>query len=106
MVPEYVEQAGVYRNPETKKFMGTAEAESILEALNNQSALLKEIDENTEEKYSLKEFDINSFTRSFKVSDKINTEKINAIYKNGVLQLTVPKKEEAIEKPAREIKIS
>ena len=49
MVPEYVEQAGVYRNPETKKFMGTAEAESILEALNNQSALLKEIDENTEE---------------------------------------------------------
>ena len=31
MVPEYVEQAGVYRNPETKKFMGTAEAESILE---------------------------------------------------------------------------
>jgi hypothetical protein len=49
MVPEYVEQAGVYRNPETKKFMGTAEAESILEALNNQSALLQEIDENTEE---------------------------------------------------------
>jgi hypothetical protein len=49
MVPEYVEQAGVYRNPETKKFMGTAEAESILQALNNQSALLQEIDENTEE---------------------------------------------------------
>jgi hypothetical protein len=48
MIPEYVEQAGVYRNPETNKFMGTAEAESILEALNSQSALLQEIDENTE----------------------------------------------------------
>ena len=69
-------------------------------------SLNKDIDENTEEKYNLKEFDLNSFTRSFRVSDKINTEKINAIYKNGVLQITVQKKEEAIEKPAREIKIS
>ena len=48
MIPEYVEQAGVYRNPETKRFMGTTEAESILDALNQQSALLQEIDENTE----------------------------------------------------------
>ena len=42
MVPEYVEQAGsISEITETKKFMGTAEAESILEALNNQSALLQ-----------------------------------------------------------------
>lgn len=69
-------------------------------------SLNKEIDENAEEKYNLKEYDLNSFKRSFRISDKINTEKINAIYKNGVLQITVPKKEEAIEKPTREIKIS
>ena len=40
------------------------------------------------------------------VWDKVDTEKINAIYKNGLLQLTLPKREEAVEKPAREIKVS
>ena len=69
-------------------------------------SLDKTVDENTEEKYNLKEFNFNSFSRSFRVSDKINTEKVNAIYKNGLLQITLPKREEAIEKPAREIKIS
>lgn len=69
-------------------------------------SLDKAVDENSEEKYNIKEFNFNSFNRSFKVSDKINSEKINAIYKNGLLQVTLPKREEAIEKPAREIKIS
>ena len=69
-------------------------------------SLDKKIDENEEEKFNLKEFNFSSFTRSFRISDKINTEKINAIYKNGLLQVTLPKKEDAVEKPAREIKIS
>ena len=69
-------------------------------------SLDKKVDENEDEKYNMKEFNFNSFNRSFRISEKINTEKINAIYKNGVLQLTLPKKEEAVEKPAREIKIS
>ena len=69
-------------------------------------SLDKTVDENTEEKYNLREFNFNSFNRSFRISDKINTEKINALYKNGLLQLILPKREEAIEKPAREIKIS
>jgi HSP20 family protein len=69
-------------------------------------SLDKSVDENTEEKFNLKEFNFNSFNRSFRISDKIDTEKINAVYKNGLLQVTLPKREEAIEKPAREIKIS
>lgn len=69
-------------------------------------SLDKKVDENEEEKFNLKEFNFNSFSRSFRISDKIDTEKINAIYKSGLLQLTLPKREEAIEKPAREIKIS
>ncbi len=69
-------------------------------------SLDKSVDENEEEKYNSKEFNFNSFKRSFRVSDKIDSEKINAIYKNGLLQVVLPKKEEAIEKPAREIKIS
>ena len=69
-------------------------------------SLDKSVDENKEETYNLKEFNFNSFNRSFRISEKINTEKVNAIYKNGLLQITLPKREEAIEKPAREIKIS
>jgi len=69
-------------------------------------SLEKKIDENNDEKFTLKEYAYNVFNRSFRISDKINTEKINAIYKNGILQIVLPKKEEAIEKPAREIKIS
>lgn len=69
-------------------------------------SLEKNIEENSEEKYNVKEFNFNNFNRTFRLSDKIDSEKINAIYKNGLLQITLPKKEEAIEKPAREIKIS
>ena len=69
-------------------------------------SLNKEIDANEDEKYNLKEYNFTSFKRTFRISDKINTEKINALYKNGILQVTLPKKEEALEKPAREIKIS
>jgi len=69
-------------------------------------SLEKSVDESTEENYNLKEFNFNSFSRSFRISNKVDTEKINAIYKNGLLQLTLPKREEAVEKPAREIKVS
>jgi HSP20 family protein len=43
-----------------------------------------------------------SFSRSFSLANTVNTEAIQADYKNGVLTLTVPKREEA--KP-KQIKI-
>jgi HSP20 family protein len=36
-----------------------------------------------------------SFSRSFTLSDEIDTEKINADYKNGILSLTLTKQEKA-----------
>ena len=59
-------------------------------------SLDKKVDENEDERYNLNEFNFNSFSRSFRISDKINSDKINAIYKNGLLQVTLPKREEAI----------
>jgi HSP20 family protein len=36
-----------------------------------------------------------SFSRSFSLSNTVNTESIQADYKNGVLTLSIPKREEA-----------
>lgn len=68
--------------------------------------LNKSVDEAEDESYKYKEYNFNNFRRSFRISNKINTEKISAMYKNGILSVLLPKKEEAIEKPKREIKIS
>ena len=51
--------------------------------------------ENEEEvKYSKREFNYNSFERSFKLSEEIKREEIQANYVNGVLTVSLPKMEE------------
>ena len=58
-------------------------------------------------KYSRREFSYQSFQRSFTVPENIvNGEKIAASYKEGILHISLPKREEVKPKPAREIKIS
>ena len=44
-----------------------------------------------------------SFSRSFSLANTVNSEAIKAEYKNGVLTLTIPKREEA--KP-KQIKVN
>ena len=46
--------------------------------------------------YSKKEFSFNSFTRSFTLPDTVDYSNIEAAYVNGVLDVTIGKKEEAI----------
>ena len=59
------------------------------------------------EKYTRKEFSYNAFQRTFNLNNKlIDDSKIEAKYKDGILSIVLPKKEEAKEKPARSIKIS
>jgi HSP20 family protein len=62
--------------------------------------------EQKEEKYMRREFSYSSFQRSFALPNTVEAEKINAAYKEGVLNIVIPKKEEAKEKPARSIQIS
>ena len=57
-------------------------------------------------KYTRKEFSYNSFRRSFTLPETVNLDKINASYQDGVLHLTLPKKEEALPKPKRLIEIA
>jgi len=46
-----------------------------------------------ESKWLRREFKIRSFKRSFTLGDKIDAEKIAASYSQGILTLTLPKKE-------------
>lgn len=41
------------------------------------------------------EFKLHTFKRSFKLGDKVDAEKISARYENGILNLEIPKKEQA-----------
>jgi len=62
--------------------------------------------EENNEKVMRKEFSYTNFCRAFSLPQSANSEKINASYKNGVLSISIPKKEEAREKPSREITIA
>ena len=52
-----------------------------------------------------KEFSYNSFTRSFTLPENLITDKIDAKYENGILHVTLPKKEVTLSKPAKQIKV-
>jgi HSP20 family protein len=56
--------------------------------------------------YKRKEFSYSAFSRSFYVPENVNTEKIEATYKDGILTVGLPKQEEEKNKVARKIEIS
>ena len=62
--------------------------------------------EESDEKMMRCEFQYASFKRYFTLPDSVETDKINANYKDGILSVTVPKKDEAKVKPVRQISIS
>ena len=50
-------------------------------------------------KFTRREFNYSSFKRSFQLDENIHREGIAASYENGVLNITLPKKEETWKKP-------
>ncbi|MBK5271638.1 MAG: Hsp20/alpha crystallin family protein, partial [Bacteroidia bacterium] len=48
-----------------------------------------------DEKFNRREYNYSSFSRSFTLPDEVNKEKIEAKYENGMLKLSLSKKEEA-----------
>ena len=57
-------------------------------------AELKKEEEEQKGKYRRKEFNYTSFKRSFKIPENVNTESIDAKYKNGILSIQLNKREE------------
>ena len=67
----------------------------------------KQIENETkeDERYSKREFSYQSFTRSFTLPHSADSERIDATYDNGILFVSIPKKEESKPKPSRMIEI-
>lgn len=67
----------------------------------------KNENEEKNEKFTRKEFSYQSFQRSFTVAEHaVESDKISAKYADGILLITLPKREEVKPKPMKEIKIS
>jgi len=58
------------------------------------------------EKVMRREFSYSSFKRTFSLPESTDRDKIKDTYKDGILTINIPKREEAKEKPARQISIS
>ncbi|WP_343706900.1 Hsp20/alpha crystallin family protein [Flavobacterium sp.] len=60
-----------------------------------------------QENFTRREFSYQSFQRSFELpKNVVDEENISARYENGLLYLSIPKKEEAKQKPPRMIEIA
>lgn len=76
---------------------------------NNVLTITSEKEEKSEEereRYMRREFSYSSFTRSFSLPQSVDTANITANHKDGVLMITIPKREDAKVKPAKQIEIS
>ncbi|MBB3187422.1 Hsp20/alpha crystallin family protein [Microbacter margulisiae] len=59
-----------------------------------------------DKQFTRREFNYQSFSRSFTLPNTADSEKIEAKYENGILKVLIPKKEEAKPKPVRMITIA
>ncbi len=74
----------------------------------NMLTISSEKEENKEEKdkkFTRKEYNYSSFSRSFTLPDEINKEKIEARYEDGVLNIALPKKEETKKQSPKQIAV-
>jgi HSP20 family protein len=74
----------------------------------NMLTISSEKEEKREEKearYTRKEYSYSSFSRSFTLPEEINKEKIEAKYEDGVLKISMPRKEEAKKLSAKHIAV-
>ncbi len=66
-----------------------------------------ETEDREDNRFTRREFSYQSFERSFTLhKDVVDLDKIEAKYENGLLNLIIPKKEEAKQKPPKRIMIS
>jgi len=70
------------------------------------SSETKNESEENKDGYKRKEFSYTSFCRSFYIPENVDRDKIEANYKDGILNVSLPKMKEEKNKITREVKIS
>lgn len=65
----------------------------------------EETKEEKDKKFTRKEYNYSSFSRSFTLPEEINKEKIEAKYEDGVLKISLPRREEAKKPAAKNIAV-
>jgi HSP20 family protein len=60
----------------------------------------------TETKYIRNEFGFEPFTRTFNMGKSVDSSKVEARYENGILEVTLQKREEAIPRPPQKIEVN
>ena|SRR6187399_2891380 len=63
----------------------------------------EEMEESKPGRFTRREFNYGAFRRSFHLDEKINRDGITATYEDGVLKITLPKKEVTIEKQSSHV---
>ena len=69
------------------------------------SSEIENKEEETTEQFTRREFSKHSFKRAFNIPETVNQENIDATYENGILTISLPKKEEALPQPKRMISL-
>jgi len=69
------------------------------------SSAKEETNEEKEKRFTRMEYNYSSFSRSFTLPDEVNREKIDAKYEDGVLKITLPRKEEVKNPTAKQIAV-
>lgn len=77
---------------------GFEKSDFIIDVDHNVLTVSSEKESNVEdegENFTRREFNYASFKRSFTIPESVNADKIKAGYNNGILNISLPKKEEA-----------
>jgi len=69
------------------------------------SSVEKDKQDEMMQNYTRREFGNKDFKRSFQLPETINQDEIHASHKDGVLTITLAKKEEVVQKAPRQIKV-
>lgn len=68
--------------------------ENVLKVSSEVTTNTEKTDEKENSKFTRKEFNYNRFERSFTLPETVDVDSINATYEDGVLTITLPKREE------------
>lgn len=67
----------------------------------------KKVESNNEsERYTRKEFQYNTFKRSWNLPENVDTDSISANYNNGILSVVLPKKQDVVKNNNKVIEIA